>query len=67
MPQQTNTASLASSLTAIKALLAKPVEFEDFLTKLGPKGRVHVERHLAVAETESARVTPPPGDGWLAQ
>ena len=48
MPQQT----LTNQIAAVRAALAKPIDFEDFLVKLGPKGRIHAERHVAVCEAE---------------
>jgi hypothetical protein len=40
------------ALTAAKAAVAKPVEFEELLVKLGPRGRIHAERHLATCREE---------------
>jgi len=37
---------------AAKTALAKPVELEELLVKLGPRGRIHAERHLLACKEE---------------
>lgn len=48
MAKQSNTSVVATA----RAALANMMPFEEFLTKLGPKGRVHAERHVAACELE---------------
>ena len=45
-------AAATGALAAAREALAKPLDFETFLTKLGPRGRVHAERHVATADAE---------------